>query len=157
MKFLTGETEKTIKELMGKYEDPRSALLPILHTVQRDYGYISKEAIEEISEILDIPKVEIKGVITFYSMLREKPAGKYHIQLCRNVACYLNGGKELVEFLEKEYGLKPGTFTDNMKFSLSLVECIGQCEIAPAVQINDKFYGNLTPKKLKEILSKLEG
>ncbi len=156
MKFLTGETEKKIKELMGKYEEPKSALLPILHAVQRDYGYISKEAIEEISEILDLPKVEIKSVITFYSMFREKPAGKYHIQLCRNVSCYLNGGKELVEFLDKKYGLKPGSFTDNMKFSLTLVECIGQCEIAPAVQINDKFYGNLTPEKLKDILDKLE-
>ncbi len=156
MKFLTGETEKNIKEIMGRYEDPKSALLPILHIVQRDYGYISEEAIAELSEILNLPEIEIKSVISFYTMLREKPAGKYHIQLCRNVVCYLNGGKELVDFLKEKYGLEPGSFTDNMKFSLSLVECIGQCEIAPAVQINDKFYGNLTPEKLKNILDKLE-
>jgi len=156
MKFLTGETEKKIKETMGRYEDPKSALLPILHIVQNDYGYISEEAMEEISEILDLPKIEIKSVISFYSMLREKPAGRYHIQLCRNVVCYLNGGKELVDFLKEKYNLTPGNSTDNMKFSLSLVECIGQCEIAPAVQINDKFYGNLTPAKLKDILDKLE-
>ena len=156
MKFLTGNTEKDIKKILDKYENKRSAILPILKIIQEDYGYISEDAIEELSEILDIKKGEIMEVISFYTMLKTSPEGKYHIQVCKNVVCYMNGGKELIDYLETEYSVKPGGFSKDKKFSLSLVECIGQCEIAPAVQINDEFYGNMTPKKLKKLLSSLD-
>ncbi len=156
MKFLTGNTEKDIKKILDKYENKSSAILPILKIIQEDYGYISEDAIEELSEILDIKKGEIMEVISFYTMLKTSPEGKYHIQVCKNVVCYMNGGKELIDYLETEYSVKPGGFSKDKKFSLSLVECIGQCEIAPAVQINDEFYGNMTPKKLKKLLSSLD-
>ncbi len=156
MKFLTGNTEKDIKKILDIYENKSSAILPILKIIQEDYGYISEDAIEELSEILDIKKGEIMEVISFYTMLKTSPEGKYHIQVCKNVVCYMNGGKELIDYLETEYSVKPGGFSKDKKFSLSLVECIGQCEIAPAVQINDEFYGNMTPKKLKKLLSSLD-
>jgi NADH-quinone oxidoreductase E subunit len=156
MKFLTGNTEKDIKKILAQYENSRSAILPILKVIQEDYGYISDEAIEELSEILELKKGEIKEVISFYTMLKTSPEGKYHIQICKNVVCYLNGGKQLIEFLEKEYSVKVGGFSKDKKFSLSLVECIGQCEIAPAIQINNDFYGNMNPEKLKKLLSSLD-
>ena len=156
MKFLTGNTEKDINKILEQYEDKRSAILPILKVIQEDYGYISDEAVEELSEILGLKKGEIKEVISFYTMLRTSPEGKYHIQICRNVVCYLNGGKQLVDFLENELSIKVGGFSKDKKFSLSLVECIGQCEIAPAVQINNEFYGNMDPEKLKKLLNSLD-
>jgi len=156
MKILLEDTQKKIKNILKEYEDKRSSLIPVLHVVQNDYGYIPEKAITEIAELLKVKPGTVEEIITFYSMFKSKPLGKYHIQLCRNIVCYLNGGKELIDFLEEKYGLKPGTYTKDKKFSLTLVECLGHCEIAPVVQINKEFYGNLNPEKLETILTSLE-
>ncbi len=155
-KVITKEIEEKIRKKMKLFDDERSALLPALYLVQESVGYIPDKAIEELSQIFGISKAEISGVVSFYKIFRRKPLGKYNIEVCRNIVCYLNGGKEIVEFLKKEYGIEPGGVSKDGKISLSLVECIGQCENAPAIKIGEEFYGPVDPESIKNIIEGLK-
>ncbi|MFQ5901469.1 MAG: NADH-quinone oxidoreductase subunit NuoE [Thermodesulfobacteriota bacterium] len=149
------ELKEKIEDIVKIYPDKGSALLPALHAAQEKYGHLTKEAMEEVAEILAIPPIEVYEVATFYTMYNKKPVGKYHVQVCTNVSCSLLGSEHLLDFLERRLEIKAGETTRDNIFTLTAVECLGSCGTAPVVQINDTYYENLTEEKLDDILSKL--
>jgi len=142
--------------LCSKYPVKRSALVPILLTTQEEVGYLTPDSVRLISDYLKIPEVQVYEVITFYSMLRTRPVGKYHIQVCTNISCLLLGGEEIFEHISRRLAIKEGETTPDNLFSLAEVECLGACCNAPAMQINYKYHENLSVKKVNEILDQLK-
>jgi NADH-quinone oxidoreductase E subunit len=136
------------------YPSLQSAILPSLYAAQEVYGWLSQEAMREVSEHTGVPPAEIKGVATYYAMYRNKPMGRHVIQLCTNVACMLMGAETLVEFLNGKYGLAPGQTTGDGRFTLIIMECIGACATAPAMLVNEDFHENLTKENIVEILER---
>lgn len=130
-------------------------LLSLLKEAQRRYGYLPEEFVTELAKSLDIPVSEVYGVGSFYSFLSIKPLGQNIIRICKSMPCYLKNYQAIVEVVEGELGIKPGGTTKDGEFSLQLTNCIGACDQAPAMMINDKLYVDLTPRKIIEILKRL--
>jgi NADH-quinone oxidoreductase subunit E len=146
------EFEARFTEMLGHYPTRRSALVPTLLYAQDEIGSLTDEVIAELAGRLDLTDLEVRNVISYYSMLTTKPRGKYNVQVCTNIACMLRGGEELLDHCKKKLGIgNKGTTPDGM-FSLEDVECIGACSWAPAVQVNYDFHENLTNAKMDEIL-----
>jgi len=124
----------------------------LLKEAQHRYGYISEELVVELAKSLDIPIGEVYGVGSFYSFLSTKPLGKNVIRICKSLPCYLKNYQTILETVESELGIQLGETTKDGKFSLELTNCIGACDQAPAMMINDKLYVDLTPKKITNIL-----
>lgn len=139
---------------MIKHEAERD-LLYLLKEAQHRYGHLSEELIIELAKSLDIPVGEVYGVGSFYSFLSTKPLAKNVIRICKSVPCYLKNCQIILETVEAELGIKPGGTTKDGKFSLQLTNCIGACDQAPAMMINDKLYVDLTPEKIIKILKRL--
>ncbi len=146
--------QKEIAELLKRYPDRRAALLPALYRAQAEFGYLSQQAYEAVAEALNLPKATVKGVATFYSMFKKRPMGRHLIQLCTNVACMVMGAETLLEALKNRYNLEPGGTTEDGRFSLVVMECIGACDRAPAMLVDTDFYSNLTEENIFEILEK---
>jgi NADH-quinone oxidoreductase subunit E len=151
MKF-SEQFETRFAEMVTHYPTKRSALVPTLLYAQDEVGFLSDEVIAELATRLGLTNLEVRNVISYYSMLTTKPRGKYNVQVCTNIACMLRGGEELLEHCEKKLGIgHKGTTADGM-FSLEEVECIGACSWAPAVQVNYDFHENLTNAKMDKVL-----
>jgi len=153
--ILTEESVKKIKEKMVRYPRRKSAILPALTVAYFQLGHLSPEVYQEISEIIDIPKLEIAEAATFYTMFPKEPVGKYLIQVCHNISCALLGAEGLIDYLEKKLEIKKGETTADGLFTLITVECLGSCASAPMMQINDKYYEFLTREKVDKILDEL--
>ena len=151
MRF-SDQFEARFAEMLTHYPTPRSVLVPTLLYAQDEVGYLSEEVIAELAERLNLTELDVRNVISYYSMLTTKPRGKFNVQVCTNIACLLRGGEELLEHCEKKLGVShKGTTSDGL-FSLEEVECIGACSWAPAVQVNYDFHENLTPEKMDGVL-----
>jgi len=151
MKF-SDEFETRFGEMLTHYPTKRSALVPTLLYAQDEVGHLSDEVIAELARRLDLTVLDVRNVISYYSMLTTKPRGKYNVQVCTNIACMLRGGEELLDHCKKKLGIgHKGTAQDGL-FSLEEVECIGACSWAPAVQVNYDYHENLTIAKMDEIL-----
>ena len=151
MRF-SDQFESRFAEMLTHYPTNRSVLVPTLLYAQDEIGYLSDEAIKELADRLELTELEVRNVISYYSMLTTHPRGKYNVQVCTNIACLLRGADELFEHCEKKFGIKhKGTTADGL-FSLEEVECIGACSWAPAVQVNYDFHENLTTEKLDNVL-----
>jgi NADH-quinone oxidoreductase subunit E len=151
MRF-SDEFEARFAAMLTHYPTKRSALVPTLLYAQDEVGFLSDEVILELAQRLDLTELEVRNVISYYSMLTTKPRGKYNVQVCTNIACMLVGGEELLEHCEKKLGVgNKGTTPDGL-FSLEEVECIGACSWAPAVQVNYDFHENLTNAKMDQVL-----
>src|SRR5215467_5983086 len=137
---------------MKEYPTKRSFLVPMLLYTQDELGYLTDEAIVYLAKKTDLTELEVRNVISYYSMLRTKPAGKYNIQVCTNICCMLRGADELMEHCEKKLGIGHKQTTSDGVFSLEEVECIGACSWAPAVQVNYDFHENLTNEKMDAVL-----
>jgi NADH-quinone oxidoreductase E subunit len=145
-----------IDELVGRYPKKEAALLPVLHLVQNEVGCISPLEEQFVAGLLGLKPMKVREVVSFYTMISSRPLGKYHIQVCSNLSCTLLGAGTLLEYLEKKLGIGVGeTSTDN-KFTLSTVECLGACELAPCMMVNFDYYGQLDKAKIDEILESLE-
>ncbi len=155
---LSQASRDRIAEVLTHYpaENKRAALLPILHLVQEEKGYIPAEMEEGIAALVGVPVVKVKEVLSFYTWFRQKPVGKYHFQVCRTISCTLRGHREIMAHLEKKLGLKEGQTSADGKYTLTAVECLASCETAPMMQLNEKYIDNLTPEKIDEILSGLK-
>ena len=154
MKF-SPEFETRFAEMLTHYPTKRSALVPTLLYAQDETGALTGEVIAELAQRLDLTELEVRNVISYYSMLTTKPRGKYNVQVCTNIACMLRGGEELLDHCKKKLGVgHKGTTADNM-FSLEEVECIGACSWAPALQVNYEFHHFVTPEKLDRLLDSL--
>jgi|SRR5579859_4845096 len=143
---------KKFDDMVTHYPTKRSALVPMLLFAQDEVGHLSSEVISDIAQRVDLSENEVHYVLSYYSLLRTKPMGKYHVQVCTNICCLLRGGEELFEHCEKSLGIGHKQTTKDGVFSLEEVECIGACSWAPAVQINYDFHENLTPEKLDKVL-----
>ena len=150
--MVSEKAKKEIKNEMKKYPKKKASLLPALHIVQNEKGWISEESMEGIAQILDIEPIEVMEVVSFYTMFNRKPVGKYHLQVCTNLSCSLLNSRHLVNYLEKKLGIKTGETTSDNKYTLSTVECLGSCGTSPMMQVNDKFHENLTEKKIDTLL-----
>ncbi|MCS6817143.1 MAG: NADH-quinone oxidoreductase subunit NuoE [Blastocatellia bacterium] len=153
--MFSAETEKKIQEIIARYPVKRSALLPVLFVVQEELGYLPDEALHEVARRLDLTFLDVETVVSFYTMFHRRPIGRYHVQVCRNISCYLCGAEAILEHLKRRLGIRPGETTPDGRFTLSEVECIGACSWAPAMQINFTFYHHLTPERVDEILASL--
>ncbi|MBZ5600028.1 MAG: NAD(P)H-dependent oxidoreductase subunit E [Acidobacteriia bacterium] len=144
--------EQRFTEMLTHYPTKRSVLVPTLLFAQDEIGFLSDEVIHELAGRLDLTDLEVRNVISYYSMLTTKPRGKFNVQVCTNIACMLRGADELFEHCEKKLGIgHKGTTPDGL-FSLEEVECIGACSWAPAAQVNYDFHENLTPDKMDRVL-----
>lgn len=151
MKF-SDQFEKRFTDMLTHYPTKRSVLVPTLLYAQDEVGFLSDEVIAELASRLSLTELDVRNVISYYSMLTTKPRGKFNVQVCTNIACMLRGGEELMEHCEQKLGVgNKGTTADGV-FTLEEVECIGACSWAPAVQVNYDFHENLTPAKLDKVL-----
>ena len=151
MKF-SDEFEKRFREMLTHYPTKRSCLVPTLLYAQDETGYLSDEVIAELAGRLELTELDVRNVISYYSMLTTKPRGKFNVQVCTNIACMVRGGEELFEHCRKRLGVGHKSTTPDGMFALEEVECIGACSWAPAVQVNYDFHENLTAEKLDRIL-----
>ena len=145
-------TAERFDRLVTLYPVKRSALVPMLLYAQDEVGYISDAVIAEIAQRIGITELDVRNVLTYYSMLRTKPAGKYNVQVCTNISCMLRDGYGIMEHCKKRLGIGHKETTPDGLFSLEEVECIGACCWAPAIQVNYDFYDELTPEKMDQIL-----
>jgi len=139
--------------LVTLYPIKRSALVPMLLYAQDEIGYISEPVVHEIAARIGIFELDVRNVLSYYSMLRTEPAGKYNVQVCTNISCMLRGGYEILDHCKARLGIGHKQVTKDGLFSLEEVECIGACCWAPAIQINYEFYDDLTPAKVDDLLA----
>ncbi|MCX7833860.1 MAG: NADH-quinone oxidoreductase subunit NuoE [Ignavibacteria bacterium] len=149
------ELARDIENYVKEFGNDRSALLPILQAIQKKYSYISSFAQQEVARLLDIHPVEVFGVISFYSFLSSEPKGKYIIRLCKTIICDISGKDEVEKAIIKETNTKFGETSQDNKFTLEYTNCLGMCDMGPAMMVNDKVYTKLTPEKVSEIISNL--
>ena len=152
MKF-SPEFETRFTEMLTHYPTKRSVLVPTLLYAQDEVGSLTDEVIAELAKRLELTELEVRNVISYYSMLTTKPRGKYNVQVCTNIACMLRGGEELLGHCKKKLGIGHKGTTQDGLFTLEEVECIGACSWAPAIQVNYAFHENLTTDKLDQVLN----
>lgn len=151
MKF-SDEFEVRFAQMLTHYPTKRSVLVPTLLYAQDEIGFLSDDVILEVAGRLELTELDVRNVISYYSMLTTKPRGKYNVQVCTNIACMVRGGEEMLEHCKKKLGVNLKGTTEDSLFSLDEVECIGACSWAPAMQVNYDFHENLTPEKVDKIL-----
>lgn len=143
-----------IAELTEEYKGKEGSLIQVLHMAQGIYGYLPLEVQEVIADGLDIPLAEVSGVVTFYSFFATQPRGKHTIRVCLGTACYVRGGKKIVERLREILGVEIGETTKDRIFTFEVARCIGSCGLAPAMSIDDQVYKQVNPDKLEQILQR---
>ncbi len=146
--------EKMLKllDIISQYKGKKGALIPVLQKGQDLYGYLPEEVMTTIAEGLDIPLSQVYGVATFYAQFHLKPRGKNIIRVCLGTACHVRGGAKILERIQKELNVEKGGTTEDLKFTLEPVACIGACGLAPVIMINDDTHGRLTPDSIPQIL-----
>lgn len=153
---LSNEGLEKVKKELNRYETKRSAILPALYIAQNENkGWISPEVVSHLAEVMELPITQISEVLTFYTMYNKKPVGKYHIQVCTNIACAMAGGRELAKHLTDKLNVKLDDVTSDGRFTISKVECLGSCGTAPMCQINEDYHENLTLQKVDKLLTDL--
>lgn len=157
MPVLTDDLRKKILAYLPRYPSKQAVTLPALHLVHDEMRCVSHEAIREIADLLDLAPAEVHDTMTFYEFFREAdaPLGKTRLWVCRSLACSLRGGEELLGHLCDKLHVQPGGTTGDGKITLEFAECLGACEGAPAVMVNDEHHHNLSPEKLDELVRTL--
>ncbi|HSR34869.1 MAG TPA: NADH-quinone oxidoreductase subunit NuoE [Anaerolineae bacterium] len=151
--MLSEESRAEILRIRDEYPDPQSALLPALYLAQQDYGgWLPEAAFDEVAAVMELPATKVAAVATFYTMLNKKPVGKHLIQVCTNISCSLLGAEHLLAYLSRKLAIGVGETTVDGQFTLMEVECLGSCGTAPMMQVDDKYYENLTEEKIDGIL-----
>lgn len=153
--MISDERKQRFDDLVRRYPEKRSALIPILHEVQAEVGYLSPEAIDWVAAYLGLSPADVMSVASFYDMLNLEPVGKHMIYVCQNLSCALLGAERLIRHLESTLGIRMGETTPDGLISLKRMECLASCGTAPAIQIDGTFYEKMTPKKLDDLLERL--
>ncbi len=144
------------QKILAKYDEKRAAVLTLLHLAQDKIGHVTPEVEAWVSQWTEVPVVRVREVVTFYSMYRQKPAGRHHIRFCTTTSCVLLGGENILGHLKKKLCIKNGETTSDGKISLEEAECLCACEAAPMMQVDGKYYGDLDEKKVDQILASLK-
>ena len=146
-----------IDDIIQSYSKEEGSLIPVLQSVQNLLGYLPEEALKHISLKLSIPFSEVTGVVTFYSYFSTVPRGKFIVRVCLGTACYVRGGKEVLEAFRNYLGINVGETTEDKLYSLEIGRCFGACGLAPVVMINDDVHQRVKPSKIKELLKSYQG
>ena len=150
---LSDEGVAAVKSELSRYELRESAIIPSLYVAKKENnGHITPEIIRYLSELMDIPESRINEVFKFYTMFNQKPVGKYHVQVCTNISCALEGAREMASHICHELKVKYDEVSADGRFTVSKVECLGACGFAPMMQVNDKYYEKLTPESAMNLL-----
>jgi NADH-quinone oxidoreductase subunit E len=152
---LSAAAMERLEGLLRRYPKRDAALLPLLQLIQREKGFISADAEAWVASALGITVLRVREVLSFYTLLRRQPAGKYVVQVCRNVSCFLAGAEDIVKHLEDRLGIQPGGTTPDGRFTLETVECLGNCDQAPCLMVNDDDYGHVTREVVDGLLKRL--
>ncbi len=152
---LSASASARIDEIVGRYPNAQAALLPALHVIQRDRGFIAPEAEEWVARRLGLSTLQVREVLSFYTLFRRRPGGRHIIQVCRNLSCAMAGAEAVLGRIEQALGIRAGETTPDGKFSLVTVECLGNCDHAPCLMIDDDDYGPVTPEAAAGILGRL--
>jgi NADH-quinone oxidoreductase subunit E len=141
-----------IEAAAARYPERRSAIMPALMIAQKEHGHLPGPVLEDVAEILGVERVWVYELATFYTLFHTEPIGRFHLQLCDNVSCMLCGSEALLKHLETTMGIRKGETTPDGAFTLSTVECLGACEMAPVMQVGDDYHGNLDTARLDALL-----
>ena len=142
-----------VRKILDRYEKKERYLIPVLQEAQEEYGYLPEEVLKEAASGLNLSLSQVYGVVTFYSQFHQEPRGKNIVRVCIGTACHVRGGDKVLEALKDELGVDSGETTEDLKFTLESVACIGACGLAPVIMVNDDTHGRLTPEKIPEILA----
>lgn len=153
---LKTEQINTIKEICASFNNDPGELINVLHKTQGTFGYLPAEVQEVVAEELSIPVAKVFGVVTFYSYFTMKPKGKYPISICTGTACYVRGAENVLEEFKKKLNIEVGETTNDGKFSISCLRCVGACGLAPVVLIGEKTYGRVSPDGVEDILNEYQ-
>lgn len=153
---ISAETRAAIDAAIAKYPKRRGALLPALHLVQKEKGWIAPETARELAEIFEIHPSEVMEVVTFYNMFHDRPQGRHHVYVCTNLPCSLRGARELLKALEEHLGIEPGETTPDGRITLGHEECLGACAWAPMLRIGEQYHENLDVEAAKRLLDELK-
>lgn len=150
--MLPEKIKNTINGIRHQFPTEQAMLIPLLHQIQNEYGWVSMESMKSAGEFLNLPLSKVREVASFYTMFKLEPQGKVDLQICTNISCWLNGADKLVACAEKRLGINCGETTKDGKFTLSQVECLAACGTAPALMMNEDYYENIDVPQLNKIL-----
>ena len=156
MKLLDAETREQIERCMSRYPTRQAVVLPALHAVNDRLGHVPMEAVVEIAEMLELAPAQVQDTLSFYGFFKQdKPRGKYRVWVCRSISCAARDGEELLDYLCEKLKIRPGQTTADGRVTLEYAECLGACELAPAILVNDTLHGNMTKEKIDELFDKM--
>lgn len=154
----TAEERQEIERILARYPEPMSATIPLLHLAQGRLGWVSPEVVDEVARVLELPRIHVADVVSFYTMFQRKPVGRHRISVCRTLSCHVLGGREILDYLrtrlqlgEARAGTDPRGF-----FTLEEVECLAACGTGPVLLLDGVYQENLSVEKVKDLLDKLE-
>ena len=149
---LSADIRQEIDAVVARYPDPHSAILPVMHVIQREHGHLPARARAWVAERIQMAPVNVEEVLSFYTLLYTSPPAGKHLQVCRSLSCWLRGEEEITRTITEKLGIRPGERTADGRFSLVKVECLGSCGTAPMMQVNDGYHESLTPEEVRRLL-----
>ena len=152
---LSPDRTREMTEILSRYPTRRAACIPLLHLCQDQEGYVSEEAMAFVAEKVDASPAQIKGVVTFYTLFNTQPVGKHQVWVCRTLSCALRGAGDILSHCEKRLGVHAGETSKDGKVTLRTAECLASCGTAPMMQVDKKYYENLTPTEVDRILDRI--
>lgn len=155
MSRFTDENLRLAREIIARYPKPRSAMIPLLHLAQEQNGYVPEDAMEQVAELVGVSAAEVLGTLSFYEMFKRVEPGRYQVNICHGISCFLCGAGELLNHAEEKLGIKSGGTTPDGMFSLEAVECIAACTEAPALQVNYRYSDRAAPETFDELIDAL--
>jgi len=153
---LSPEDWKKIQEIICQFRGKKWGLIPLLQKVQEELGYIPLEAVEPIGEVLNLFPSQVQGVITFYSQFFTEPRGRNIVRVCRGTACHVRGGRTILKVVRQNLGIEEGKTTEDFKFTLETVACLGTCFLAPVMMVNRTYFGKLVPPRVQSIIKQYD-
>jgi NADH-quinone oxidoreductase subunit E len=152
---LSADREREVTEILSRYPSRRAACIPILHLCQDQHGHVTDEIIEFVAHRLDMAPAQVKGVVTFYTLLNTEPVGKHQVWVCRTLSCALLGAEQIITQCEKKLGVHVGQTSRDGKVTLRTAECLASCGTAPMMQVDKTYYENLSPAEVDRILDRI--
>ncbi len=145
-----------VQGVVSRFQGQKWGLIPLLQRVQEEFGYIPREAVEPIAEALNLFPSQVQGVVTFYSQFFTEPRGRNIVRVCRGTACHVRGGRTILKVVKQNLGIEEGRTTEDLKFTLETVACLGTCFLAPVMMVNRSYFGKLVPPKVQSIVKQYD-
>lgn len=153
---LSPEGMAKVQGVISGFQGQKWGLIPLLQKVQEEFGYIPREAVEPIAEALNLFPSQVQGVVTFYSQFFTEPRGRNIVRVCRGTACHVRGGRTILKVVKQNLGIEEGRTTEDLKFTLETVACLGTCFLAPVMMVNRSYFGKLVPPKVQSIVKQYD-